>query len=79
MSDMTKQETRTMAVLLVGMVDGLLEVCKKHDIEIGTISYEQNGESTGEYSVHELIAMCRHKLNVSGEAHAISTDDENAN
>lgn len=75
MTDMTRQELRTMAVLLVGMVDGLLEVCKQHNIEVGTIEYEQDGNKTGEYSVAELVAVCRYKLGVNGVAHAVRHEE----
>lgn len=78
MTDMTRQELRTMAVLLVGMVDGLLEVCKQHNIEVGTIEYEQDGVRTGEYSLSDLIAVCRHKLGVNGVAKAIPHGDDDA-
>lgn len=71
MNDMTKTELRLMATLLTGLAEGLLSVCKQNKISVGTIEYQQDGESSGEYSVDELITMCREKLGIGFEAQAV--------
>lgn len=71
MNDLSKNELRLMSTLLVGVADGLIAICEENEITVGSIEYQQDGQSAASYSVKELIAVCKYKLGINFDAKAL--------
>lgn len=67
----TEPNYKLMAIVLLGLSEGMLQVLNKHDIEISDVEYDIAGEVITN-KAENIIAMCRKQLGITG---TVTTED----